>query len=227
MTTPLYDEESSTKRPPASERAIKRLANVVVTDDMRNMDGNKMCAICFESHILGSFATRLPCQHIFCRDCIEQWLRKECSCPHCRYELPTSNPVFEASRKKRMRARPPRFTLGMLRLLRVGELTRLCETLEVDTRQCVDKNDLLRTLENSRKIKIIDKRSTSAAFVDDDAFDEDEKIAGERWTEERLRGVRAKKLKLMMKKFHLSPRGCVTKSEIIRKLVEAQNNALS
>ena len=69
-------DDSEIETPPASTRAISRLAKVVVDERIIRLEGNRTCVICFEDHLLGSYATRLPCQHIFCRSCIVEWLRK-------------------------------------------------------------------------------------------------------------------------------------------------------
>jgi predicted 2-oxoglutarate/Fe(II)-dependent dioxygenase YbiX len=44
------------------------------------------CGICLES--LGNqMKVRLPCNHAFHRKCVEMWLRRNHSCPMCRYKL--------------------------------------------------------------------------------------------------------------------------------------------
>lgn len=35
----------------------------------------------------------LPCNHMFCRACIEEWLDRERNCPNCRRDVPGSSPT--------------------------------------------------------------------------------------------------------------------------------------
>lgn len=42
------------------------------------------CAIC-QDEVRGPL--RLVCGHIFCEDCVEEWLARESSCPMCRREV--------------------------------------------------------------------------------------------------------------------------------------------
>ena len=50
------------------------------------------CPICFSS--LKGVARSLPCGHMFCTLCIDEWLSKKCSCPMCR-----DNPVLSMLKK--------------------------------------------------------------------------------------------------------------------------------
>ncbi|XP_057426291.1 RING-H2 finger protein ATL32-like [Lotus japonicus] len=48
------------------------------------------CAICFEDFHVG---VRMPCLHMFHKDCITSWLQKANSCPLCRFQMPTDEEI--------------------------------------------------------------------------------------------------------------------------------------
>lgn len=45
------------------------------------------CVICFADYVLGDMVTKLPCGHVFHRDCAETWLKKIFTCPLCQRGL--------------------------------------------------------------------------------------------------------------------------------------------
>ena len=216
-------DDSEIETPPASTRAISRLAKVVVDERIIRLEGNRTCVICFEDHLLGSYATRLPCQHIFCRSCIVEWLRKKCTCPNCRYELRTDSTAFE-NRKHR---RPLRFSKERLNMMKVGELTRLAETLRIDIASCVTKKDLLRCLMSSstKKLNIVETEATDDPSAT--TFDSNEStIAGKRWTNEMLMRLKVRELRRMTIKFQIASESFVEKSDFVKALVDAQRRNL-
>lgn len=87
---------------------------------------NRECCICLEDNKLDEKVVRLPCAHIFHASCIVDWLSNHsCTCPVCRYELPTDNPAYEAGRKERMKSRKPRYAMHELKRMRVSDLLAL------------------------------------------------------------------------------------------------------
>ncbi|XVE85911.1 hypothetical protein DITRI_Ditri17bG0129600 [Diplodiscus trichospermus] len=51
-------------------------------------DGDDGCVICLEELKVGSYASQMPCSHMFHSNCIESWLKKKNNCPICRFEMP-------------------------------------------------------------------------------------------------------------------------------------------
>merc|ERR1712007_165872 len=94
--------------PPASRKSIRHLPTILVRSEDLIDENNRECCICFEEHNLGDKVTRLSCAHIYHPHCITEWLTKHCTCPVCRYELPTDDASYERGRKKRMAERKPR-----------------------------------------------------------------------------------------------------------------------
>ncbi|XP_021908858.1 E3 ubiquitin-protein ligase Praja-2-like [Carica papaya] len=59
-----------------------------VTIDEKELDGEQ-CVICMEEFVeKKEKVTRMPCHHIFHRDCIVKWLNNSHMCPLCRYAMP-------------------------------------------------------------------------------------------------------------------------------------------
>lgn len=101
---------------------------------------NRTCSVCLESiKLYDENIIRLPCSHLFHADCVTDWLGRSCTCPVCRYELPTDDPQYEVGRRDRMAQRKPRFTRGQLEQMSVKQLKDL---LSQDY-QAADKGDLI------------------------------------------------------------------------------------
>ncbi|XP_050234788.1 E3 ubiquitin-protein ligase CIP8-like [Mercurialis annua] len=70
----------------AKKSSIENLERVVLNDIE---DSSKSCAICIKEIVAGIEVTRMPCSHLYHKDCIVEWLEKYShSCPLCRYEMP-------------------------------------------------------------------------------------------------------------------------------------------
>eukprot|EP00931_Biecheleriopsis_adriatica_P051520 TRINITY_DN29895_c0_g1_i1.p1 TRINITY_DN29895_c0_g1~~TRINITY_DN29895_c0_g1_i1.p1 ORF type:complete len:340 (+),score=40.94 TRINITY_DN29895_c0_g1_i1:43-1062(+) len=92
---PLMSEASNQR--PLSERALHRLPETTVTaetlDTMKeNNSGEAMCIICHQDYEIGERLLTLPCEHSFCIDCGQQWLRRNSTCPVCRAEVEEERP---------------------------------------------------------------------------------------------------------------------------------------
>ena len=82
--------------PPVAKRVLEELP------DITKESCQVLCGICGEE----AAETRLPCGHAFHRaSCVEPWLSRHCTCPICRYELPTDDESYEPGRIERMSSR--------------------------------------------------------------------------------------------------------------------------
>jgi hypothetical protein len=85
--------------PPASLDAMNKLVPL----RLRGIDeDNQECLICAEAYEIGCVVTPLPCGHLYHSTCVTDWLCRQCTCPVCRYEIPTDNADYEAGRQERM-----------------------------------------------------------------------------------------------------------------------------
>ena len=83
-----HPQQTEDYHPPASRRFIATLPEVVITkEDLDVETTNGECAICLTDQKIGQLATRMPCGHLFCNECLQGWLVKSNTCPVCRYEV--------------------------------------------------------------------------------------------------------------------------------------------
>ena len=50
-------------------------------------DGERTCPVCLNDMDVGDEVRNLPCKHIFHKDCVDEWLRVNASCPTCRSSI--------------------------------------------------------------------------------------------------------------------------------------------
>ena len=114
------------------------------------------CARLIDRNHLKDRVMRLPCAHIFHHRCVVDWLTKHCTCPVCRYELPTDDPQYEKSRKARMKSRKPRIHKYELERMPFHELQEMARELKIRwPRKIKEKADILDAFEQSGRIEII------------------------------------------------------------------------
>lgn len=122
-------------------------------------ENNRECCICLDENKLGDRVVRLPCAHIYHPKCISDWLLRHCTCPVCRYELPTDDPSYETLRIERMKRRKPRFALYELERMPAKELRSLARNRlglrGALTDGAVERSDLVRAIVDSGKIELI------------------------------------------------------------------------
>ncbi|KAG7362135.1 ring finger domain containing protein [Nitzschia inconspicua] len=91
--------------PPASNVAIEGLLHLRLrAEDSKSLSEacpNEECVICAERFANKDVVTTLPCGHMHHSDCIVNWLSRKCTCPTCRYEMPTDDKSFEHRRVRR------------------------------------------------------------------------------------------------------------------------------
>ena len=83
--------------PPKRLVGARRAFNLRLAQ-LRGGDGEeevKMCAICLDDDD-DTEKVRTPCGHTFCRACLKQWLRQQCTCPMCRTDFSEKYPNWLA-----------------------------------------------------------------------------------------------------------------------------------
>jgi len=91
---------------PATAAGLASLRHFSFEERHFFLEGNPelSCAVCMDKFKVGDGCTKMPCQHVFHKDCVLPWLAKRSTCPMCRFELETGDPVAEVGRQTRMRA---------------------------------------------------------------------------------------------------------------------------
>jgi len=60
-------------------------------------DNAKCCAICLSDFEGGDKLRVMPCSHRFHKDCVDEWLKVNASCPSCRCDISGAAPAPEGS----------------------------------------------------------------------------------------------------------------------------------
>jgi hypothetical protein len=84
-------QESS--HPPTSQSALKKLKRFKMNEKYCKKDKsgkleNPSCCICISDITTNQQTVLLPCGHMFHDSCVVEWLKKNNTCPVCRFQLP-------------------------------------------------------------------------------------------------------------------------------------------
>ena len=71
---------------------IEQLPEFIIDEESQelNSEGN-MCPICLSEMVVGETARKLRCDHMFHKQCVDEWLRVNASCPTCRKRIIDEN----------------------------------------------------------------------------------------------------------------------------------------
>ncbi|KAI5667158.1 hypothetical protein M9H77_17011 [Catharanthus roseus] len=78
----LYDHIAT------SESAIQELETLKFGESGCSSTADTNCLVCLQKLQIGSIACRLPCSHLFHKDCVIKWLQESHMCPLCRFKFP-------------------------------------------------------------------------------------------------------------------------------------------
>lgn len=152
------------REPACSQKRLVQLPHVTISEeDLTKESTNAECAICLREQAVGEEATKLPCGHLFCRGCIEDWLSRSCACPVCRYELETDDAEFELGRKERMVGRKVRFTVAELERCSTRELQAMLTDLDIPSAGCLEKADLVARLAEGGLVELLPPTPSGAS----------------------------------------------------------------
>lgn len=85
-------ENRRQRRPPASNEGLNKLKKFNMNEKYckKEKGGNievPNCCICLDEIAMGEQTILLPCGHMFHNNCILTWLKKNNTCPMCRFEI--------------------------------------------------------------------------------------------------------------------------------------------
>ena len=183
--------------PPASAATLANLPVQPARADELSGE-NSTCCVCLEALSEGDEVAKLPCGHVYHPGCVKDWLIKHCTCPNCRYELPTDDASFEEGRAERMSKRRPRCSMSQLFRKSMSELRAL---LPVDSDVPGEKRDLVRRVVEAGVVDVYD--------TEDDVVVMDESD---------LRDWSVKRLKALMDDLGVEKDECIEKDDLVAAL---------
>ena len=187
--------------PPTSPSALRKLPVVRLSEGEWQQDGNDRCCVCLEPQRVGDFALKLPCGHCFHKDCAVPWLGQHCTCPNCRYELPTEDSAFKSGRKDRMRSRRPRYPLRDLMRTAKPDLRRMLSDAGHPSQDSEGVGDLVKRLIDTRTVELANEVHRPRALdVSADTLRQD-------WSDQQIRDL--------MREVGVDDSACQAKADLV------------
>ncbi|KAM7523301.1 hypothetical protein LguiA_013203 [Lonicera macranthoides] len=87
---------------PTAAWFLKSLRIVRIKSSILKLYANNGCVICTDSFTVNDKAIRLPCKHVYHKDCIVEWLDQNNTCPLCRDKLPEENSLDPSLKRRRV-----------------------------------------------------------------------------------------------------------------------------
>ena len=82
------DQQQGSARP-ASEAVVNALPRVTI--EASKTQEEQECPVCKDEFPVGQVVLVLPCKHIFHEECIKEWLKRNNTCPVCRFAVDGSS----------------------------------------------------------------------------------------------------------------------------------------
>lgn len=124
-------------------------------DILFNIDllNNNCCSICLEDFKEGDIACILSCYHIFHKDCLIPWLKKNNNCPNCR--LIENVNINNLVKKNILRIKKDicvggkyYLNIDIIDKLDNKKLKILLRRYDINFNYCLEKNDFLNLIKN-------------------------------------------------------------------------------
>lgn len=82
------DQQQGSARP-ASEEVVNALPRITI--EAAKAQDEQECPVCKDEFPVGQIVLVLPCKHIFHEECIKEWLKRNNTCPVCRFAVDGSS----------------------------------------------------------------------------------------------------------------------------------------
>lgn len=76
--------------PRLSTSQLSLLPTRIVTckaEDCDEDDERRVCMVCLSEKEIGETVRTLPCMHTFHKDCVDEWLQQNATCPVCKLDI--------------------------------------------------------------------------------------------------------------------------------------------